>query len=246
VTNPLRPWRPEDFDERRETCGAPAGQLREPRFYPHVAEDFMSLRVCRKGRQRPIPFDCKLGAVHGGECSPFTHRPVPPKNPDDHAALLAMSRGDAQQATSRSSESVPLVAELAFPTVSVVHIWLHRPTGAAGASAVWRLPDGGPTAGHGTRFLSPTNSVPHGAEDLWSARTTADVESALARLGWVTVSRATAARRLIGAFQLPAVRRAGHILQASEPDDVVWQVSEFEAVAFAVHSRSLDSQQTVV
>ncbi|MFF5303559.1 hypothetical protein ACFY5F_29815 [Streptomyces sp. NPDC013161] len=27
MSGQLRPWRPEDFDERCETCGAPAGQL---------------------------------------------------------------------------------------------------------------------------------------------------------------------------------------------------------------------------
>jgi hypothetical protein len=29
-------------------------------------------RNCRKGRQRPTPFDCKLGAGHAGDCSPYT------------------------------------------------------------------------------------------------------------------------------------------------------------------------------
>jgi hypothetical protein len=30
VTGPLRPWRPEDFDDRCETCEVPAGQLCKP------------------------------------------------------------------------------------------------------------------------------------------------------------------------------------------------------------------------
>src|SRR2546430_10379981 len=33
-------------------------------------------------------------ADHAGTCSPFTNRPAPPMNPDEHAVLLAMSRGD--------------------------------------------------------------------------------------------------------------------------------------------------------
>jgi hypothetical protein len=33
------------------------------------------MSTCRKGRQRPIPFDCKLGTGHGGGCSPYTHKP---------------------------------------------------------------------------------------------------------------------------------------------------------------------------
>ncbi|MCM2392677.1 hypothetical protein [Streptomyces albipurpureus] len=57
----------------------------------------MSSRVCRKGRERPTSFDCKLGTDHSGACSPFIHRPSPPKNPADHAALLAMSKGDRQR-----------------------------------------------------------------------------------------------------------------------------------------------------
>ncbi len=149
---------------------------------------------------------------------------------------------DNQHTTSASSEALPLVAKLDFPASSVIHIWLHRPTGMAGASALWRLPDGGPTAGHGIQFLPPTPPVPHRAEEPWSARTTAAVDSALTRLGWVTVSRATAARRLIG-FHLPAVRRAGHVLQASEPEDVIWQLSDFDAVAFAVQAHSPHPQK---
>ena len=31
---------------------------------------------CRKGRKRPIPFDCKLGAGHQGNCSPYTLPPA--------------------------------------------------------------------------------------------------------------------------------------------------------------------------
>ena len=31
---------------------------------------------CRKGRKRPIPFDCKLGAGHQGNCSPYTLPPT--------------------------------------------------------------------------------------------------------------------------------------------------------------------------
>ncbi|WP_217236465.1 hypothetical protein [Streptomyces sp. AC555_RSS877] len=30
MTGPLRPWRPEDFDDQCETCGAPPGQLCKP------------------------------------------------------------------------------------------------------------------------------------------------------------------------------------------------------------------------
>lgn len=30
---------------------------------------------CRRGRQRPIPFDCKRAPRHEGECSPYTLAP---------------------------------------------------------------------------------------------------------------------------------------------------------------------------
>lgn len=30
---------------------------------------------CRKARNRPIPFNCKLGAGHEGDCSPYTLPP---------------------------------------------------------------------------------------------------------------------------------------------------------------------------
>ncbi|MDQ0956111.1 hypothetical protein QFZ24_010120 [Streptomyces phaeochromogenes] len=30
MTGPLRPWRPEDFDDRGERCDAAPGQTREP------------------------------------------------------------------------------------------------------------------------------------------------------------------------------------------------------------------------
>jgi len=33
-------------------------------------------RNCRKGQQRPIPFACKLGAGHPGDCSPYTLPPT--------------------------------------------------------------------------------------------------------------------------------------------------------------------------
>ncbi|MEV6404001.1 hypothetical protein AB0M58_13785 [Streptomyces bobili] len=93
---------------------------------------------------------------------------------------------------------------------AVLYMWLHRPTGAAGASTLWHLPDRSPTAGYGTRILAPTTAVPHKADDPWSARTTAHVDATLARLGWHTVPRATAARTLRGTFRLTT----GHILNA--------------------------------
>jgi hypothetical protein len=39
MTGPLRPWRPEDFDDWCETCGAAPGQLCK-RDTGYTAEDF--------------------------------------------------------------------------------------------------------------------------------------------------------------------------------------------------------------
>jgi hypothetical protein len=33
-------------------------------------------RNCRKARNRPMPFNCKRGAGHEGNCSPYTLRPL--------------------------------------------------------------------------------------------------------------------------------------------------------------------------
>ncbi|MEU8481508.1 hypothetical protein [Streptomyces hygroscopicus] len=129
--------------------------------------------------------------------------------------------------------------EAALPSPPVLHIWLHLPTGTAGVSEIWRLPGGAPTAGHGIRFLEPTHPVPHHPRDPWSARTTAQVEAVLSDFGWRTVARAKAARALRGAFRL-ADR---HILRANEPHDVIWQYSEFDAVAFAMRATSARSPE---
>ncbi|MFD7444082.1 hypothetical protein [Streptomyces sp. NPDC059909] len=41
MTGPLQAWRPEDFDDGCETCGAPPGQLCKPTCDTgYTAEDF--------------------------------------------------------------------------------------------------------------------------------------------------------------------------------------------------------------
>ncbi|WTE23755.1 hypothetical protein OH747_39635 (plasmid) [Streptomyces anthocyanicus] len=149
---------------------------------------------------------------------------------------------DNQHTTRASGEAIPRVAELDFPACSVIRIWLHRPTGMAGASALWRLPDGGPTAGHGIQFLPATNPAPHRTEPL--------VSTHHSRRG-----QRTDATRLGDRFPGHGSEEAGRlsspnrqtgrprVLQASEPDDVIWQLSDFEAVAFVVQARSLHLQK---
>ena len=39
-------------------------------------ENTSTPRRCRKARKRPIPFDCKLGSGHEGDCSPYTLPPM--------------------------------------------------------------------------------------------------------------------------------------------------------------------------
>ncbi|MDX3075906.1 hypothetical protein [Streptomyces sp. MI02-7b] len=116
----------------------------------------------------------------------------------------------------------------------IVHVWLHRPTGAAGVSHIRRLPQGWPTAAHGERLMEATHSLPYRREDPWSPRTPSDIEEVLQAFGWRTISRAAAARTLTGKFTVPRPEWGSGIIHSAEPDDVTWLVTEFEAVAFAV------------
>ncbi|MEV7123927.1 hypothetical protein [Kitasatospora griseola] len=122
------------------------------------------------------------------------------------------------------------------PSPPVLYVWLHLPTGAAGAagaSEIWALPGGTPTAGSGTRLLRPDTPAPDETERPWSARTTADVDRALAEHGWQTVARGQARGAL--AIRFGHVRQDG-ILEAVQGDGTIWQHSEFAAVAFALRA----------
>ncbi|MEU1599140.1 hypothetical protein ABZ468_41620 [Streptomyces sp. NPDC005708] len=65
MTGPLQPWRPEDFDERCETCGAPPGRLCKPSCDTgYTAEDARG-DADRRQEAAPAP----------------SHRPVPDPSP---------------------------------------------------------------------------------------------------------------------------------------------------------------------
>lgn len=67
MTGPLRPWRPDDFDDRCETCGAAPGQLCKPWCDTgYTAEDF------RRDAER-----------HDQAAEARPHRP-PPETPASH------------------------------------------------------------------------------------------------------------------------------------------------------------------
>ncbi|MFD5610500.1 hypothetical protein [Kitasatospora sp. NPDC127060] len=117
------------------------------------------------------------------------------------------------------------------PSPPVLYVWLHLPTGEAGASDIWALPSGAPTAGAGHRLLPPDTPVPDETGRPWSPRTTEDVDRALAGHGWRTAPRGEARRFLSARFGL--VREDG-LLEAVRDDETVWQTSEFGAVAFAL------------
>ncbi|MFJ9521282.1 hypothetical protein ACIRPK_23905 [Kitasatospora sp. NPDC101801] len=117
------------------------------------------------------------------------------------------------------------------PSPPVLYVHLHLPTGAAGASEIWALPNGAPTAGAGDRILQPDTAVPDETDRPWSARTTDEVDRALAVHGWRAVPRREARRALSARFGL---EREDGILQAVQGERTVWQFSEFAAVAFAL------------
>ncbi|MER5352567.1 hypothetical protein ABT093_19820 [Kitasatospora sp. NPDC002551] len=117
------------------------------------------------------------------------------------------------------------------PSPPVLYVHLHLPTGAAGASDIWALPGGAPTAGSGHRLLQPDTPVPDEGDRPWSARTTDNVDRALASHGWRTVPRAQARQALSTRFG--QVREDG-ILEAVRGEEPVWTFSEYDAVAFAL------------
>ncbi|MFB8236159.1 hypothetical protein ACFC58_06365 [Kitasatospora purpeofusca] len=117
------------------------------------------------------------------------------------------------------------------PSQAVLYVHLHLPTGAAGASDIWALPGGAPTAGGGHPLLPADTPAPDESDRPWSARTTGDVDRALAAHGWMAVARGQARRALSIRFGL---EREDGILQAVRGEDTIWQFSEFAAVAFAV------------
>lgn len=127
-------------------------------------------------------------------------------------------------------------------TPTVAYAWLHKPTGAAGLSAVWPLPDGGPTAGQGTRLLEPDTPLPSSERgpSRWSARTTAQVEAVLFQRGWRVMTRGEA-RRVLGdrsdlGDRIPASRHGrGHVLASDLAEDTRWTTEcEHTTCAFVV------------
>ncbi|WP_331727432.1 hypothetical protein OG871_40440 (plasmid) [Kitasatospora sp. NBC_00374] len=117
------------------------------------------------------------------------------------------------------------------PSPPVLYVHLHLPTGASGASEIWALPNGAPTAGHGYRLLQPDTPAPDESDRPWSVRTTDAVDRALAAHGWAAVPRREARCALSARFGL---EREDGILQAVRGEETVWQFSEFAAVAFAL------------
>lgn len=66
---------------------------------------------CRKGQQRPIPFDCKHLPGHDGECSPYT---LPPQGTRlDAAALPASVRHDERPRSETTTTSADISGQLA-------------------------------------------------------------------------------------------------------------------------------------
>jgi hypothetical protein len=118
---------------------------------------------------------------------------------------------------------------------TVVRVWLHCTTGAAGINEIWDHA-GGPAAGKGIRLLEPDRPSPFD-DGPWSAHTTADVEAALARHGARIITRAEAARRLTAAgYRLSSNHACGHALYEDEADDVTWyNFTRYERLAFAVY-----------
>ncbi|MFE5688149.1 hypothetical protein [Streptomyces sp. NPDC056512] len=57
MTGPLRPWRPEDFDDQCETCGAPPGQLCRPWCDTGFTADHARREAAIRdlGARRPAP-----------------------------------------------------------------------------------------------------------------------------------------------------------------------------------------------
>jgi hypothetical protein len=118
---------------------------------------------------------------------------------------------------------------------TVVQVWLHLTTGAAGTSEIWDHA-GGPAAGKGIRLLEPDRPEPFDGGP-WSAHTLADVEAALARHGARVITRGEAARRLTAAgYRLSLNRSFGHVLYADEADDITWRTRHrYTELAFAVY-----------
>jgi hypothetical protein len=121
---------------------------------------------------------------------------------------------------------------------TVVQVWLHCTTGAAGINEIWNHA-GGPAAGKGARLgrlLEPDRPEPFDG-GAWSAHTLADVEAALARHGARIITRAEAARRLIAAgYRLSSNRAYGHALYEDQADDVTWyNLTRYARLAFAVY-----------
>ncbi|CAM5498642.1 hypothetical protein GCM10010345_64600 [Streptomyces canarius] len=65
MTGPLRPWRPEDFDDWCETCGAAPGQFCKPACDTgYTAEDF---RRDAEPRDQDAPAPPEPGTHHPPE-----------------------------------------------------------------------------------------------------------------------------------------------------------------------------------